>query len=82
MNDEEVIMNVGSTKFLLNMSEAMEIAKVLNSCQTVGSKWLKNGSVTCVHKPSNDVCFITPMTGIFRMELDSNQRAIEAEEKK
>jgi hypothetical protein len=82
MNDEEVILNVGSTKFLLSVSEAMEVAKVLNSCQTIGSKWLKNGSVTCVQKPSNDVCFVTPMTGIFRMELDSNQREIEAENKK
>jgi hypothetical protein len=80
--DEEVILNIGSTKFLLNMSEAMEVAKVLNSCQTIGSKWLKNGSVTCVQKPSNDVCFIAPMTGIFRMELDSNERAIELESKK
>jgi hypothetical protein len=80
--DEEVILNIGSNKFLLNMSEAMEVAKVLNSCQTIGSKWLKNGSVTCVQKPSNDVCFIAPMTGIFRMELDSNERAIELENKK
>ena len=80
--DEEVILNIGSTKFLLNMSEAMEVARVLNSCQTIGSKWLKNGSVTCVQKPSNDVCFIAPMTGIFRMELDSNERAIELESKK
>jgi len=80
--DEEVLLNVGSSKFLLNMSEAMEVAKVLNSCQTIGSKWLKNGSVTCVQKPSNDVCFIAPMTGIFRMELDSNERAIELENKK
>jgi hypothetical protein len=80
--DEEVILNVGSNKFLLSMPEAMEVAKVLNACQTIGSKWLKNGSVTCVQKPSNDVCFITPMTGIFRMELDSNERAIELESKK
>jgi len=80
--DEEVIFNIGSTRFLLNMSEAMEVAKVLNSCQTIGSRWLKNGSVTCVQKPSNDVCFIAPMTGIFRLELDSNERAIELENKK
>jgi len=80
--DEEVILNVGSSRFLLSVSEAMEVAKVLNSCQTIGSKWLKNGSVTCVQKPSNDVCFIAPMTGIFRMELDSNERAIELENKK
>jgi hypothetical protein len=80
--DEEVILNIGSTRFLLSVSEAMEIAKVLNACQTIGSKWLKDGSVTCVQKPSNDVCFIAPMTGIFRMELDASEKAIEKETKK
>jgi len=80
--DEEVILNVGSNKFLLNMSEAMEVAKVLNSCQRVNSRWLKDGSVTCVDKPSNEACFIVPMTGIFRMELDANEKAIEKENKK
>jgi hypothetical protein len=80
--DEEVILNVGSNKFLLSVSEAMEIAKVLNSCQRIGSKWLRDGSVTCVEKPNNESCFVTPMTGIFRMELDSNERLIEKENKK
>lgn len=80
--DEEVILNIGSTKFLLNMSEAMEVAKVLNSCQIIGSRWLKDGAVTCVQKPSNDACFIAPMTGIFRMELDASGKAIEKETKK
>ena len=58
--DEEVMLNVGSNKFLLSVSEAMEIAKVLNACQRVGSRWLKDGSVTCVEKPNNEACFITP----------------------
>ena len=80
--DEEVILHVGSTKFLLSVSEAMEVAKVLNSCQRIGSKWLRDGSVTCVEKPNNEVCFIAPMTGIFRMELDANEKAIEKETKK
>ena len=80
--DEEVILNVGSQRFLLSMSEAMEVAKVLNSCQRIGSTWLKNGSVTRVEKPSNEACFIAPMTGIFSLELDANERAIEAENKK
>ena len=56
--DEEVILNVGSQRFLLSMSEAMEVAKVLNSCQRIGSTWLKNGSVTRVEKPSNEACFM------------------------
>ena len=80
--DEEVMLNVGSSRFLLTMSEAMEIARVLNSCQRIGSKWAKNGSVTIVEKPSNDACFIAPMTGIFRMELDSNARLVEEENRK
>ena len=80
--DEEVMLNVGSSRFLLTMSEAMEIARVLNSCQRIGSKWSKNCSLTVVEKPNNESCFITPMTGIFRMELDANAKTIEEETKK
>jgi hypothetical protein len=80
--DEEVILNVGSSRFLLTMGEAMEVARVLNSCQRIGSKWAKNGSVTIVEKPSNEACYIAPMTGIFRMELDANAKTIEEETKK
>ena len=42
--DEDVILNVGSNKFVMTMDEAMTVAKVLNSCQRINSKWLKNGS--------------------------------------
>jgi hypothetical protein len=80
--DEEVILNVGSSRFLLTMGEAMEVARVLNSCQRVGSKWGKNCSLTVVEKPSNEACYIAPMTGIFRMELDANAKTIEEETKK
>jgi hypothetical protein len=35
-----------------------------------------------VEKPSNDSCYISPITAIFRMELDSIARLIEEENKK
>jgi hypothetical protein len=80
--DEDVILNVGSSRFILTLQEAMDLAMVINSCQRIGSKWAKNGSVTVVEKPSNDSCYISPITAIFRMELDSNARLIEEENKK
>lgn len=82
MDDEEVILNVGSNKFLLTMGEAMEVARVLNSCQRIGSKWGKNSSVTVVEEPSIEACYIVPMTGIFRIKLDANAKTIEEENKK
>ena len=80
--DEDVILNIGSNKFVITMDEAMTVAKVLNSCQRIGSKWLKEGSVTIVESPSNDATYISPITAIFRMELDTNARLVEKENMK
>ena len=80
--NEDVILNVGSNKFVITMDEAMAVAKVLNSCQRINSKWLKNGSVTIIDVPSNESCYISPITAIFRMELDANAKLIEKENMK
>ena len=80
--DEDVILDVGSNKFVMTMDEAMTVAKVLNSCQRINSKWLKNGSVTIVDEPSNEATYISPITAIFRMELDANAKLIEKENMK
>lgn len=80
--DEDVILNIGSNKFVITMDEAMAVAKVLNSCQRIGSKWLKEGSVTIMEAPSNDATYISPITAIFRMELDANARLVEKEYKR
>lgn len=79
--DEEFILFVGDMKFLLGLNEAMQIASMLNSAQRVGTEWLKDvpsGQNHIVRQPSVDSATVAPMTAIFRMELDTNQKLLEA----
>jgi hypothetical protein len=78
---EEFILFVGDSKFLLGLNEAMQIATVLNSAQRVGTEWLKDvpqGRNHVVKQPDVSSAFVSPMTAIFRMELDTNQKLLEA----
>ena len=79
--DEEFILFIGDTKFLLGLNEAMQVASVLNSAQRIGTDWLKDvpsGQNHVVRQPSVDSATVAPMTAIFRMELDTNQKLLEA----
>lgn len=78
---DEYILFVGESKFLLGLDEAMQIASVLNSAQRVGTEWLKDvpsGRNHVVKQPDISSAFVSPMTAIFRMELDANQKLLEA----
>lgn len=78
---EEFILFVGESKFLLGLNEAMQIATVLNSSQRIGTEWLNgvsSGRNNVVKQPDISSAFVAPMTAIFRMELDTNQKLYEA----
>ena len=78
---DEYILFVGESKFLLGLDEAMQIATVLNSSQRIGTEWLKDvssGRNHVVKKPDISSAFVSPMTALFRMELDTNQKLLEA----
>ena len=78
---DEFILFVGDSKFLLGLNEAMQIATVLNSAQRVGTEWLKDvpsGRNHVVKQPDISSAFVAPMTALFRMELDTNQKLLEA----
>ena len=77
---DEFILFVGDSKFLLGLNEAMQIATVLNSAQRVGNDWIKDvpsGRNHVVKQPDVSSAFVTPMTAIFRMELETNQKLLE-----
>jgi len=77
---DEFILFVGDSKFLLDLNEAMQIATVLNSAQLVGNDWIKDvpsGRNHVVKQPDVSAAFVAPMTAIFRMELDTNQKLLE-----
>ena len=76
----EYILFVGESKFLLGLDEAMQIATVLNSSQRIGTDWIKDvpsGRNHVVKQPNVESAHIVPMTAIFRMELETNQRTLE-----
>ena len=78
---DEFILFVGDTKFLLSLNEAMQVASILNSSQRIGMEWLKDvssGRNNVVKQPDISSAFVAPMTALFRMELDANQKLLEA----
>jgi len=78
---DEYILFVGESKFLLGLDEAMQIASVLNSAQRIGNDWIKDvpsGRNHVVKQPDISSAFVSPMTALFRMELDTNQKLLEA----
>lgn len=78
--DEEFILFVGDAKFILGLNEAMQVASILNSAQRIGTEWLKdvsNGRNHVVKQPSVESATVSPMTAIFRMELETNKRILE-----
>jgi hypothetical protein len=78
---EEFILFVGDSKFLLGLNEAMQVASILNSSQRIGTEWISgisSGRNNVVKQPDVSSAFVSPMTAIFRMELDTNQKLLEA----
>ena len=78
---DEFILFVGDTKFLLSLNEAMQVASILNSSQRIGMEWLKDvssGRNHVVKQPDVSSAMVSPMTALFRMELDTNQKLLEA----
>ena len=78
---EEFILFVGDTKFLLSLNEAMQVASILNSSQRIGNDWIKDvpsGRNHVVKQPDVSSAMVSPMTALFRMELDANQKLLEA----
>ena len=78
---DEFVLCIGDSKFLLGLDEAMQIASLLNASQTIGTEWLKDvssGRNNVVKQPDISSAFVAPMTAIFRMELDTNQKLLEA----
>jgi hypothetical protein len=76
----EVMLTVGDTKFLLSIHEAMSIATILNSASVVERAWIKDMPSEKSHiikPPSFKAAFITPMTTLLQLEIDSNMKLME-----
>ena len=77
---DEFVLCIGDSKFLLGLDEAMQVALMLNSAQTIGTEWLKDvpqGRNHVLKRPHLMSAVVAPMTAIFRMELETNQRTLD-----
>ena len=78
--DDNVILHITSSKFLLTPEEAMTICGTLNSASRIEHVWLKgvDSDKSNVMKPPGFATWVTPMTTILQMEITQNMKQIEA----
>lgn len=74
--EDQVCLIVGSSKFLMNIEEAMTVATVLNGCSQIGSKWVSHGNKTVIAEPAMDAATIVPITAHFRLMLETNMKEL------
>lgn len=77
--DDNVILHIGSSRFLLTQDEAMTICTTLNSASRIESAWIKNtdSDKSNVIKPPGFASWVTPMTAILHMEIAQNMKILE-----
>ena len=73
MNDQ-VILVIGTSKFLMTNDEAFSVANVLNGCNRITQKWAKGGNVDIIGDPTIDAAYIVPMTAHLQIKLSANMK--------
>jgi hypothetical protein len=78
--DDNVILHISNSKFLLTPDEAMTICNTLNSANRIEQTWIKgvDSDKNNVIKPPAFATFVTPMTAILQMEITANMKIQEA----
>jgi len=78
--DDNVILHISNSKFLLTPDEAMTICNTLNSANRIEQTWIKrvDSAKNNVIKPPGFATFVTPMTAILQMEITANMKIQEA----
>jgi hypothetical protein len=75
MNNDEIILNVESGRYVLSMDEAMRVAEILGAAMTIGNEWRKGTDNFVVYRKVNPMAAsITPFHANLRMEVESNMR--------
>ncbi len=78
--DDNVILHIGTSKFLLTPDEAMTICNTLNSANRIEQTWIKgvDSDKNKVIRPPEFATFVTPVTAILQMEITTNMKIQEA----
>jgi hypothetical protein len=77
--DDNVILHISTSKFLLTPDEAMTICNTLNSANRIEQTWMKgvDSDKNNVIKPPGFATWVTPMTTILQMEITANMKQME-----
>lgn len=78
--DDNVILHINNSRFLLTLDEAMTICNTLNSANRIEQTWIKgvDSDKNNVIKPPGFATFVTPVTAILQMEITANMKIQEA----
>jgi hypothetical protein len=74
----EVLLHIGSEQFVMEIEEALRVCETLNACNQLGKEWdgMQSKNVTMFVKPDIKAAFITPITALLRLEVESNAKLI------
>ena len=74
----DVLLHVGGEQFVMDIGEAMTICETLNACNQLGKEWngMRSANVSMFVKPDIKAAFITPITALLRLEVESNAKEI------
>ena len=74
----EVLLHIGGEQFVLDIEEALRVCETLNACNQLGKEWngVQSKNVAMFTKPDIKAAFITPITALLRLEVESNAKEI------
>lgn len=75
MNDQ-VILVVNTSKFLMRVDEAMEVCRILNSCNRIVTKWASGGNKDIIDNPADDASCVVPLTAHRMLTLETNAKEL------
>ena len=77
MNDQ-VILVIGTSKYLLNLEEAFDVCRTLNGASRITQTWLKSGNVEIIGEPEITSASVVPMTAHYQFKLENNMKEKDA----
>lgn len=75
--DEQVLLIIGTQKFVMDLQTALEVAGTINGSSKVVGKWITGGSVEIIDKPDYTSATIVPITGHMQLIFESNAKDVE-----
>jgi len=74
---DQVILHIDGSMFLLDLSEAMQVAEILCACSRPGKKWKAGSSdLQVLSPPDFRAATITPYTTLLKLDHEANAKEV------